>query len=307
MAAEEALDIGNLTTDTEVRRRVLWMPAAEMAHRLGSFSANNTVNMAWRREDQRVELQESMILQQAKNGDFRVVSENDAELGMELRSVQGKVYVQNRRGKFFERRADCSRPLAWRETSMEQLQAVLTLARGKVALAELGATTYEGRSGKRFAVTSAVEPVAGAEPPPRPEWAHDPIYPEDGPDDSLRYRLAVMERGELESVSGDLVVDTLTGVPLRFSIRAKVTVPAPEGEGEPARLDLKIARRLSGIGASQLVERPEHEPFSRRPRALMDPLDWWPDAVAAKKAAAEEKAAAEKAAEAAKAKDAPAP
>ncbi len=297
MAAQETLDITHLTTDTEVRRRVLWMPAGEMAHRLGSFSANNTVNMEWRREDEIVRLQESMILQQAKNGDFRVASENDADLGMELRWVQDVVYVQSRGGRFFEQRTDRAGPLAWRETSMEQLATVLTLARGKVALAELGATTYEGRAAQRFAVTSAVEPVPGAEPPERPPWAHDPVYPKDGPDDSLKYRLAVKERGEVDSVSGDLVVDTLTGVPLRFTVRAKISVPPAEGEGgEPARMDLKISRRLSGLGADQMVERPEYEPFSRRPRALTDPLGWWPDAVAAKAAAAAKAAEDEQAA-----------
>ncbi|MDF1564299.1 MAG: hypothetical protein P1V51_14715 [Deltaproteobacteria bacterium] len=295
VAATEKLDIANLSTATEVRRRVLWMPAAEMAHRLGSFSANNTVNMDWRRGDERVTLQESIILQQAKNGDFRVLSENDAGLGMELRWVSGVVYVQNRLGKFFERRADRAGHLAWRETAMEQLATVLTLARGKIALAELGATTYEGRSAHRFALTSAEEVVAGAEPPARPDWAHDPVYAEGGPEDSLKNRLAVKERGEVESVSGDLVVDAQTGVPLRFSLTTKLSVAPPEGAGgEPAHLELKISRRLSGIGASQLVERPEHEPFSGRPRAIMDPLDWWPDAVAAKKKAEAEAAAQEK-------------
>lgn len=281
VAAGEHLDVASLTTDAEVRRRILWMPAAEMAHRLGAFVATNRVKMVWQRGDRKVALDETITLEEARSGDFRVVSKNDAGFGMELRFVQGVVYVRNEPGTFFERRADRAGHLAWRETAMEQLATVLTLARGKVALADLGETSVEGRGARRFALTSAESPVPGAEPPERPSWAHDPVYPKGGPDRALLDRLAVRERGELEKVSGTLIVDNQTGVPLRFDIDLSLRVPAPaDAPGPPARLSLSLSRRLSGIGAEHLIERPEHEPFSKRPRAIMDPLAFWPEAKA---------------------------
>jgi len=277
--AATPLDAHALATDSAVRRHVLYMSAEEMALRLGSFLATNKVSFEWSRGEDSLSLKETTTLQQSGNGDFLVSTQNDHDMGMELRWVGGVVYEKTKQGKFFERRSDRAGHLRWREAAMEQLPTLLTLTGGRIALAEVSDTRVDGRAAARFLVTNTTEPSEGATPPPPSEFAKAPVFSKGERDASLSHRLAVLERGELRSVTGELLVDLETGVILSYKLDCKLEVPALPGEGgAPASLRFKASRLLEGVVGAQLVERPSFEPFSRRPRALMNPLEWWPDA-----------------------------
>lgn len=280
--AAERLDPDLADSDPALLRRILWMSAAETADRLASFESTTEVRFTWRRGGKRISLRETMTLEQSETGDFRVALSNDQKFGMELRWAGGKVYMSSNGGKFFERRGDRAGHLAWREESLGQLTSLLDLADGHVAFVKTGTATHQGRSVVVFASAPSPEPTEAAAPPPRPRWARDPVYPKNGPTLSLQNRLAVRERGKLVSFVGDLRVDEETGVVLAMNFVARMEVPPPDGadsdaaKGEPARLELRMERTVTGVGRHRLVDVPEHEPFSRRPRAVADPMSWWP-------------------------------
>ncbi|MFW6369561.1 MAG: hypothetical protein ACOC0J_03155, partial [Myxococcota bacterium] len=273
----EEIDASALAEDEDTRRRILWMSAAETAERLQSFKARTQVSFTWRRDEDRVRLAEEAVLEVADSGDFRVAIDNDRDFGMELRWIGETSFVKSRQGTFRERRADRAGHEEWREETLGQLRTLFELARGKVQFARTGAATHEGRPVVRYAVANASSEDSAVLPPPKPSWARDPVYPEGGPDDALLHRLAPYQRGEPVMISGEIAVDQASGAILLADLTATTQVPPPEGEeGPPARLDLRIDRRVEEIGRAQVIDVPEHKPFARRPRAVKEPLDWWP-------------------------------
>ena len=290
-AAAESIDSGVLHRCEETRQRVLWMSAAEVSERLRSFTAETDISFTWRRDGESVRLSEEARLAVADSGDFKVVIDNDHDFGMELRWIGGTSFVKSRQGTFRERRADRAGHESWREESLGALRALLELADGRVGFAPTGNAVHEGRQVVRYAVTNDADRDAAAAPPPRPSWAKDPTYPEDGPDEALLHRLAPFERGEPTRIAGEIWVDVQTAAIVRADLTSVFQVPPPEDEdGPPARLDLTIDQRLSEIGRPMVIDVPEHQPFERRPRAVKDPLDWWPPYVAERDDKAEEAA-----------------
>jgi hypothetical protein len=287
LSAAESLDASGLAGDARLRRRVLWMTGEETSARLGAFVAETDVSWTWRRDDREVKLSEKAVVELADSGDFRVAIHNDRDFGMELRWIAGVSYVKSRQGAFRERRADRAGHEAWREEALGQLQTLLELADGRVQIARTGAGSHEGRPVVKYTLAHAAAPDAAAQPPPRPSWAKDPVYPQDGPDAALLHRLAPFERGEPVRITGELWVDEGTATLVHADVRATFQVPPPEGaSGPPARLDLTLRRELKRIGRDPVIDVPEHRPFERRPRAVKDPLEWWPPYVAEQEQAA---------------------
>ncbi len=280
-AAAESIDATQVAANEDVRRRVLWMTAEETSARLGSFLAETEVSFDWRRNGNRVRLGEKAVLELSESGDYRVTINNDRDFGMELRWIGETSYVKSRQGTFRERRADRAGHEEWREEALSQLQTLLELASGRVRLARTGTGTHEGRQIVRYAMTHVADPDPAAAPPGRPSWARDPIYPSDGPDKALRYRLAAFEQSEPLRITGDIWIDEASATIVHADLSAVIQVSLHEESGkQPARLDLSIRRTLRDIGRPRTIDVPEHRPFERRPRAIKDPLDWWPPYVA---------------------------
>ncbi len=294
--AAEALDADAVATDAAMRRRILRMRAVEMRHRLGDFHAINEVEFTWKRGKDAVSLSERAELLQSASGDFQVKIDNDQDFGMELRYVDGVIYVKSRHGKFHERRSDRAGHEAWREEAMGQLATFFELFDGKITLANMGTATHQGRGAVRYVLATAETSDPALLPPPKPAWAAKPRYPKDGPDAALRHRRAVFEAGEPVSVAGEVLVDRLTGVVLAFDIEGRLVVPPQDARPEPATLEIHLTRTLEGIGRPATIEVPEHLPFEPRPRAVKDPLAFWPPYVAAQAKVAGAAAEGEKAA-----------
>lgn len=287
-AASEHIDLASFASEPAIRRRVLRMAAPEMRYRLGSFAAETRVDFAWTRGDKKVALSETAELEQAPDGAFRMEVDNDHDFGLELRWVDGKVFVRNRHGHFFERRSDRAAHESWRDEAVAQLPALLDLVKGRAHVVETGTASHHGRPAVKYAVTLADASDPALTAPPRPSWARDPVYPKDGPDASLRHRLAVFETGKAVELTGQILVDRDTGVPVSFDLRTRLKVPPVDGQGDdPAVLRLHMTRDVTEVGAARTIEVPEHRPFKSRPRAVESPLAWWPKYVPPEKAKAD--------------------
>ncbi len=279
--AKETLDPDGLATDPAMRRRILRMSAAEVRHRLGDFQAVTEVEFVWTRGRDRISLSERAELDQASSGDFRVKIDNDQDFGMELRYVDGVVYVKSRHGKFRERRSDRAGHEAWREEALAQLRTFFELFDGKVSLANVGTGSRHGRGVVRYAVALSEESDPALLPDPKPDWASHPVYPKNGPDPALRHRMAVFEAARPESVRGEIQVDRLSGVVVAFDLEGRLSVPSQDEDAAEAGLTLRIERDVRDIGRRPEIDVPEHAPFAPRPRAVKDPLAFWPPYVKA--------------------------
>jgi hypothetical protein len=274
--AKESLDAGRLAEDARLAERVLRMGQAEVAARLGPHKAQTRAQFAWFRGagaadgGSDVALAEETTLLQAANGDFSVRQENDRNQGFELVWIKGEVFVRGLFGPFRKRRTDRSDPERVRELAMAALPTFEQMARG-LKLQKIGESTVEGRKVVKYQVAGS----AGRPPPserkdlPKVEY---PLQPDGGrgPDPDTARRLEVSQKAEPTRLSGTLIVDAQTAVPLAADLSGHFRVPG-EG-GAAAELDLHSVLAISAIGKDPGVQAPQFDPEPSVPHAVKDPL-----------------------------------
>jgi len=286
--AQEKLDARKLGTDGALAERVLRMPQAEIAHRLGAHHASSRTSFDWERgaparladggtdSSAGVSLAEEAQLTQSGNGDFSVALKNDHNRGFELVWAAGGAYERGLFGPFHKRRTDRTDPTVAREQAMGALATFDRLARG-LKLRLVG----EARSGGRAAVEYA---VAGGGMLPKeagPDDLPPPLYPEPpagqagkalGPDPDTARRLELREKEQPLSLAGSLFVDAETGAPLAAELRGKFRVASGQKDAAPADLALTLSMSTSDVGKSLSVKVPAFEPDPSAPHGVKDPL-----------------------------------
>ncbi len=286
--AQEKLDARRLGADGVLAERILRMPQAEIAHRLGAHKTTSRVSFDWHRgaaahladggvdSDQLVALTEDVALSQSANGDFSVELKNDHNRGFELVWAGGGAYARSLFGAFHKRRTDRTDPTIAREQALGALATFDRLSRG-LKLRMVG----EAKSGGRAAIEYAVagfgaipkEKIDGELPPP--------VYPEPppgqagkalGPDPDTARRLEIREKEQPTSVSGSLFVDAQTGAPLAAELHGQFRVAPASKEASPAELSLTVSISTSEVGKSVVVHVPAFEPDPSAPHGVKDPL-----------------------------------
>jgi hypothetical protein len=295
--AKERLDAGRLADDPRLTERAVRMGQAEVAARLGAHKAQTRVQFAWFRGPGApdggidVALAEETTLLQAANGDFSVRQENDRNQGFELVWAKGEVFVRGLFGPFRKRRTDRTDPERVRELAMAALPTFERLAHG-LKLQKAGEATVEGRKVVRYQVTGSAGRPPPAERKDLPKLEY-PVQPDGGrgPDADTARRIEVWDKEEPTRVTGTLVVDAQTAVPIAADLQGHFRVP---GEGGPAaELDLHSVLTVTGIGKDPGVQPPQFEPEPSVPHAVKDPLRFLGKAPAAPAASTEEPAADE--------------
>jgi hypothetical protein len=296
--AKDAIDARRLADDPKLAERVLRMPQAEIAARLGAHRAETRVQFAWFRGagmaadgggGTDVSLSEQSALVQAANGDFSVKEENDRNQGFELVWVKGEAYVRGLFGPFRKRRTDRTDPDRVRDLALGALPTFDRLARG-LQLKLATESTVEGRRVVRYQ-------VAGGNARPKEQERKDlpPVeYPAQpggaaGPDGDTARRLELWAKEEPVRLSGTVVVDVATGAPLGADLQGHFKVPGESGAA--AELDVHSVLATSAIGKDPGLKAPEYDPEPSVPHAVKDPLRFLGKAPAAAAPAAEEPAA----------------
>ena len=274
--AKEPLDATRVGDDPKLAERVVQMRQAEVAARIGAHKAQTRVQFAWFRGPgapdggSDVALAEETTLLQAGNGDFSVRQENDRNQGFELVWAKGEVFVRGLFGPFRKRRTDRTDPERVREFALGALPTFERLARG-LKLQKAGETTVEGRRVVKYQVTGSAgrPPPAEAKDLPKIEYPGQPDGGK-GPDPDTARRLEVWQKEEPMRVTGTLVVDAQTAVPIAADLQGHFRVPG-EG-GSAAELDLHSVLTVSAIGKEPGVQAPQFEPEPSVPHAVKDPL-----------------------------------
>jgi hypothetical protein len=274
--AKEPLDATRLADDPHLADRVVRMTRAEAAARLGAHKAQTRVQFAWFRGPgapdggNDVALAEETTLQQAGNGDFSVRQENDRNQGFELIWVNGEVFVRGLFGPFRKRRTDRSDPERVRELALGALPTFDRLAHG-LKLQKTGEVTVEGRRAIRYQITGTAGRPRQTERDDLPRIEY-PLQPDGrrGTDADTARRLEVWEKEEPTRVTGTLLVDAASGVPIGADLQGHFRVPGSSGIA--AELDLHSFLAVSGIGKDPGVHAPQFDPAPSVPHAVKDPL-----------------------------------
>lgn len=287
--SRETLDASALASDPKLAQRVLHMSQAEVEQRLGAHKAQQRVQFAWFRGPgladggSEVSLSEETTVLDAPGGDFSVRLANDHNQGFEMIWVKGEVFVKSLYGPFHKRRTDRSDPPRVREQAMSGLATFDRLARG-LALKYVGELTTEGRRVIRYSVTGF-----GARASQQEKSDLQPLqYPENKVDPDTGRRLELWEKEEPSKVSGTIVIDADTAVPLACDLQGHFKVPGNNGKGAAAELDLHSALITSNIGRDPGLKPPQFEPEPSVPHAVKDPLRFLGKGPAAGAPAAEE-------------------
>ena len=295
--AKDQLDATRLADDPKLAGRVLRMPQAEVAARLGPHRAETRVQFAWFRGPgvpdggSDVALSEQSALAQGPNGDFLVRQDNDRNQGFELIRVSGEVYVRGLFGPFRKRRTDRTEPERVRELAMGALPTFDRLARGlKLKLA--GEATFEGRRIVLYQVVGGgnrIEETDIRELPPiqYPQGADG----KKAPDPDTARRLELWAKEEPIQLSGTVIVDKQTAVAIRADLQGHFSVPGSSGVA--AELALHSVLTTSDIGKDPAIKPPGVEPAPSVPHAVKDPLRFLGKAPAAPGAPSTEEPAEE--------------
>ncbi|HYS08206.1 MAG TPA: hypothetical protein VEP66_05660 [Myxococcales bacterium] len=270
--AKESLDAARLADDSKLARRVLHMSRTEIAQRLGPHRVQQRVQFAWFRGPgladggSEVSLAEETTLVDAPGDDFSVRLVNDHNQGFELVWLKGEVFVKSLYGAFHKRRTDRTDPARIREQALSGLATFDRLARG-LKLRTVGETTTEGRRAIRYAVAGY-----GARAGEKEESDLSPAhYPENRIDPDTARRLELWDKEEPSNVSGTIVVDIQTAVPLGCDLRGRFKV-AGSGSEPTAELSLHSVLVTSAVGKDPKLKAPEAEPEPSVPHAVKDPL-----------------------------------
>lgn len=249
-AAAEKLDVSRLVRDGEALDRILAISAREAAARVGPHVQKSTVRFDWEREGKKVGLKEERMVALGQGGDFHVRIENDERQGMEWVKVNGVSYARSRYAPFRERRRDRGSSEHVVASAYATLDTFRDMVQGAIQLTDTGAVTLGGRSARKYTVSLGKPQARGVG-----ENLPAPVFPKDGPDPDTALRLEALEKGRPEAISGTLVVDEATAVPLQADLSATVSVPGEQGT---ARLRLTVKLGVEGIGAPAAIQIPEH-------------------------------------------------
>ncbi|MDX5400586.1 MAG: hypothetical protein LPK92_12840, partial [Actinomycetes bacterium] len=224
-AAAEPLDSARLGQDGDLVNRVFAISGQEAAARLGPHVQKAKVTFQWSRAGKEVALSEDRMIALGNGGDFHVRIENDQRQGMEWVKVDGTSYARSRYAQFRERRRDRGSSEHVVASAYSTLSTFNDWVHGAMRFTPAGTVRVDGRQAVKYTV-SLGEPNEPKPAHPLPEI----IWPKNGPDLDTQLRQRALEQGKTANVTGTLVVDEKTAVPLLADLQATVVVPADEGE-----------------------------------------------------------------------------
>jgi hypothetical protein len=275
-AASETLKPEDVAEDPRVARRILGMGGAEAVERLGAHTFTAKVSFEWGHGGEAVKLSETRTLRSAAgalSGDFHGTLENSRDQGFDVLRVGGEVYARSRYGRYRRRLRDRGMAERAREDLHGVMAEVDALFGGRMVLKPEGTATYEGRTAWKYAVSLGAKGEASAPNPPLPAVTTK----DGGVDEDTALRLAFFNGREPQSLSGEVLVDSVTAVVLRARLDGVLHAPgqgSDEAKATPAVLRLKVESAVTGVGKPPGLKVPEDAlPDADKPVGIADAMD----------------------------------
>lgn len=182
-------------------------------------------------------------IEYADPGHFRAVVDNSADYGREIVLSDGHLYLRPRHGAFHRRAPESEQePAGWRDDIYSELSGHLQLFAPGLAVRDGGAAEVAGRPARRIELSLASEPRqvrVGSNP-------------------QRAWRSSV----EVESLSGEILLDSQTGVPLRARIEG---VARARRDERPVRIHVIVEHEIEAIGQPVTIAAPPEEQWVNTP------------------------------------------
>jgi len=255
-------------------RRLLDLDADEAARRLGSLEWRGAVKFqATRQGDSaaRVQQVEQHRVRQLASGEFEVESEQDggggpgAVTGKQVIWAGGMTYARNRFAPFRERPTDRGRDARrYRDESFGLLGELARLYGPALALTPAGEASVLGHTARRFTFSLAPGPAT-------PVAADGRTFGHGGPDADTKRHLAFLDGRRPVSASGEVLLDEVTGVPLRGTLRGAFSVQ----EDPRVRVQVEVTGEVRALGEKvAAVHAPKGAlPDARKPAGVAAALE----------------------------------
>jgi hypothetical protein len=235
--------------DWEQPAGLLALDAGEAARRLGSFEWTGTASFTVTTQADgasRVHVTERHRVRQAANGEFEADAEIDegrgpgGEAGKHVVSVGGLTYARGQYAPWRERPTDHGRDARrFRDQSFTLAGDLARLQGPALRLTPAGEVQLLGRAARRFTVSLAPEAAA-------PTAAADPRqFPAGGPDEETRRHLAFLDGRVPVAAGGEVLLDAVTGVPLRVRLTGAFSVK----DDPRVRVQVEVAGEVRALGS----------------------------------------------------------
>lgn len=274
--AKESIAVGQASTEAVVWTRIWTMDRAEATRRIGAHRATTTTEWKWTRGQRTVSLVEDARFETDAKGDFHTTLTNNEDAGIEFVWADGRAYARGRYGPFRARRIDRAQQDRWRDEGTGALASLFRLFDRRLRASPLGAGRHGDRNGQRFALMLG-DPW-GEAPPVRdvPPTVYGLMKAGDklqtGPDEETARRVEFDTRRRPERVTGELLVDEVTGVILKARAKARFSVPGVGKDPESA-LDVELSFDLAPDD-KVAVAAPSNVTAPRMPHAVDEPLSF---------------------------------
>jgi hypothetical protein len=275
-AASESLKPEDVAEDPRVARRILGMGGGEAVERLGAHTFTAKVSFEWSHADGAVKLSETRTLRSAAgalSGDFHGTLENSRDQGFDVLRVGGEVYARSRYGRYRRRLRDRGMAERAREDLHGVIAEVDALFGGRMVLKPEGTATYEGRTAWKYAVSLGPKADGKGQAAPLPALTTK----DGGVDEDTSLRLAFFNGREPQSLSGEVLVDSVTAVVLRTRLDGTLQAPGQgtdEAKAVPAVLRLKVESTVTGVGKPPGLKVPEDAlPDADKPVGIAEAMD----------------------------------
>ena len=234
----ETVDVARATRDLAELTRAAAQNHARVGALLGPHTVTGKSHTEVHEKGAVVEvIEDEMGIELDAKGNFHAQVDNSKEYGRDIYLVDGWLYQRPRYGKFHRRRpVDDGEPARIRSEVFSTVFATLDVLSPAVALADGGEVTLAGRKGRLVKLSRAREPRK----PPRQTLTQ------------RKWR----ESAVVSDVSGELVLDSKTGVVLRAAIQGALSF---QRDGRSFEMRLEARHELGTFGSVEEVAPPAPE------------------------------------------------
>jgi hypothetical protein len=243
-------------TDSAVQERMFSMHWVEATHRLGDTSFRQSYRYDFQGPEKQITFSGSDEIDQLRNGDFALKSENDSGYGVEAILVRGKYFVKNHGGSFRGHQNDRGDAGTKKQEAYAAAESFWRLFEGRLAFADAGYTDHAGRQVRKYSVSF--------DPSLKPRTPGKPAAPtkDGGSGPPVRGKM------EPKSASGMVLVDERARAIVRIDIKGSFTA----GTDGAVRGTMEFKHEFGPIKPGIQIKEPEIAPEPKRPKIEKDPL-----------------------------------
>ncbi len=267
------IELDNFVADATTRTRVLYMPFAEAAARLGSLEFEARSELVFSRGGEEVEQNDIYAVTQDSLGNFHVVLDTPHSQ-IEFFLVGETVYVRHDKGHLRQKpRRDIDAD-AWCELAFSSARQALEVFRPRLTFSDPTPDKSTPRPSIRYTLSLADGEV-DAGPPRAVPATRLPVPP------PARWR----ELARPLDLRGHLWVDYATGVVTRVDLAGRVEIA--DRQVRPTQLSLRFESAITNAAKVAPVRPGPAVSEFRRERRPRDPLSFFRDHLPAKETEAE--------------------